>query len=341
MSEQHPQGTDQALMIELQRGIPLVRRPWAAIGKALGMAEADVLSAARDLFTRGVARRFGGVFDSRSMGYGSTLCAVDVPAGDMERVVEILKPRPGITHCYEREGRPNLWFTMTAPVDRLEDELREIGVALKPYAVLNLPALRRFKVEVVLDAAEGDVGPARGGSLPVGKEKGKPPVFSESEKALVRKIQGNLPVDDEPFAAVAQELGWDPDDLLRRLAAWKEAGILRRIGFILRHRAAGFAANGMCVWPVAEADVERAGRILAGFPEVTHCYERPSSPEVPYNLYAMIHARERAGAEETFGRMSEKAGLVRGRMLISSREFKKSSPVFFVESAETTRRVLS
>jgi len=89
------------------------------------------------------------------------------------------------------------------------------------------------------------------------------------------------------------------------------------------------------VWPVLEADVERAGRILAGCHEVSHCYERPSSPSVPFNLYAMIHARERGAAEDIFRRLSARAALSGGRMLISLREFKKSSPVFFLEEGAT------
>ncbi|MDP2991577.1 MAG: hypothetical protein Q8O57_13535, partial [Kiritimatiellota bacterium] len=307
-----------------------MRRPWAAMARTLGMTEAEVLHAARDLFERGVARRFGAVFDSRHLGYASTLCAVDVPLRDIERVAALLQPHPGITHCYEREGRPNLWFTLTAPADRLDDELRRITKVIKPYKPLNLPAIRHFKVQVILDAADDDVGPVRGAILPDAADGDIPPKFSAREKSLIRKIQGNLLVVKEPFASVAQELKWDPDDLLQRLASWKQAGILRRIGFILRHQAAGFVANGMCVWPVVAADVERAGRLLAGSPEVSHCYERPSSPAVPFNLYAMIHARERGAAEDIFRRLSARAALSGGRMLISLREFKKSSPLFFL-----------
>ncbi len=358
----------QDLLIALQRGVPLVRRPWAAMARTLGMTEAEVLQTARDLFERGVARRFGAVFDARHLGYGSTLCAVDVPLGDIERVVALLRPHPGITHCYEREGRPNLWFTLTAPAGRLNDEFRRITKVIKPYKPLNLPAVRHFKVEVVLDAADDDAGPVHGAILPdadtpstvdktregghaarrgprtadgrmpsLPEEKLPPsvPNFSAREKSLIRIIQGNLSVAEEPFASVAQELKWEQDDLLRQLASWKQAGILRRIGFILRHRAAGFIANGMCVWPVIEADVERAGRLLADSSEVSHCYERPSSPSFPFNLFAMIHARERGAAEDAFRRLSERAALSGGRMLISSREFKKSSPVFFLEKGET------
>lgn len=327
------------LLTALQRGVPLVRRPWAALAQTLGMTETEVLHAARDLFAQGVARRFGAVFDSRRLGYTGTLCAVDVPVQDIERVAALLQPHPGVTHCYEREGKLNLWFTLTAPANRLDDELRRITDLVKPYKILNLPAVRHFKVEVILDASEdNDPEPVRDESMPDMENEYSPPMFSDPEKSLIRKIQGNLPLVEEPFAVIAPELQWDPDELLQRLAAWKQTGILRRIGFILRHRAAGFMANGMCVWPVVEADVVRAGRFLAGRHEVTHCYERPSSPSFPFNLFAMIHARERGAAEDIFRRLSERAALSGGRMLISSREFKKSSPVFFLEESETREK---
>lgn len=331
MNNHSQSGTGQQLLIALQRGIPVARRPWAEIGLAAGMSEADVLQAGLDLFKRGVARRFGAVFDSRRIGYASTLCAVAVPAGNIEHAAALLKPNPGITHCYEREGSPNLWFTLTAPADKLDLELGRIGEILKPCPILNLPAIRRFKVEVVLDAAAGDVEPVNSETMPGTASVNSQPAFSEREKQLIRRIQDNLPLVEEPLSAVAQELGWDTDTLLKTLQDWKQAGVLRRIGFILHHRAAGFVANGMCVWPVDRNDVPRAGKILAAAPEVTHCYERPSSPSVPFNLYAMIHARDRESAAAVFNRLSKDAGLSGGRMLVSVREFKKTSPVFFME----------
>jgi heme b synthase len=322
---------ERTLRVALQRGIELVERPFAALGREVGMTEEAVVENVRGLFAEGLARRFGAVFDSRRLGYGSTLCAVDAPAHDLERAAAVLAPHPGVTHCYEREGHPNLWFTLTARVDRFRDELRALGSALAPYPVLDLPALRRFKVEVVLDA------PACGPLAAPVRDAGESGVdvvareFPERERAVIRKLQDNLPVTAAPFSAVAAELAWDPVELLRVLAAWKRDGVLRRVGIILRHRQAGFMANGMCVWRATPADVERAGPIVAGAAEVTHCYERPASGAFPYNLFAMVHARERPVAEALFRRLSEQAGLNDGLILMSVREFKKSSPVFFCE----------
>lgn len=322
---------DQNLLIALQRGVQLTRRPFAAIADTLASTEADVLRAARDLFDKGIARRFGAVFDSRRLGYGSTLCAVDVPEQDLERVAALLHPHPGVTHCYERQGRPNLWFTLTAPAAGLETELRRIQAGMPAYPIHNLPALKRFKVEVVLDATPFDAEAPPGAPRHTGGDE-PAPALTESEKEVVRTMQGNMPLSEEPFSAVAQKLGWDSARLLDLLSSWKQLGILRRVAIILRHRAAGFSANGMCIWKVGPGEVEADGRSLAECPEVTHCYERPPvSSEFPYNLFAMVHAREKQAAEAIFRRLTAYAGLGEGRMLMSTREFKKSSPVFFCE----------
>ncbi|NQT93357.1 MAG: hypothetical protein HQ559_11400 [Lentisphaerae bacterium] len=322
---------NDALMLALQRGVPLTGQPFADVGAELGLTEEDVIRSVRDLFDEGVVRRFGAVFDSRSLGYGSTLCAVDVPDDDMERVAALLDPHPGVTHCYQREGHPNLWFTLTAPASRLQDELAAFAAQIAPYALLDLPAIRRFKVQVVLDTAGEGRGASQQVASEVANEEESGRDWPEHEKALVRKLQGNLPVMSDPFGAVADTMEWDPADLLDLLVGWQQRGILRRVGIILRHRQAGFVANGMCVWRVDSYDVEQAGRTLARCPDVTHCYERPPHDTFPYNLFAMVHAREHDVALGIFEQLSADAGLNEGKMLTSVREFKKSSPVFFCE----------
>jgi len=138
-----------ALLVALQSGLPFDRRPFARLGTDLGLSGEDVLARVRALFDSGVARRFGAVFDSRSLGYDSTLCAADVPGGLLETAAALLHPHPGITHCYERDGHPNLWFTLTVPAADLRPELNRLAAALAPAELMSLPALRRFKIEAV------------------------------------------------------------------------------------------------------------------------------------------------------------------------------------------------
>ena len=122
-------------------------------------------------------------------------------------------------------------------------------------------------------------------------------------------------------------------DLLSTLEIWRRKGRLKRIGLLLHHRNAGWSANGMCCWRVA-GDTTAAGRALAARGEVTHCYERPEAPNFPYNLFAMVHARAAAEANAQFASLSAEVNRVAGAavpavMLLSTREYKKTSMTFF------------
>ncbi len=320
--------TDRLLLVALQKGLPVDARPFARVGEALGLGEEAVMARVRALFESGVARRFGAVFDSRSLGYGSTLCAAEVPEPELEAAVARIVPHAGITHCYERQGSPNLWFTMTALEAELDREIGRVAEALgRP--VLNLPALRTFKIEAVFGKTE---------ERPPSTDEGRPASraavsLTALEREVVRRLQSSLAVCEEPYAAVAHDAGIDEAELLALLRRWQREGVVRRIALVLRHRELGFAANSMCVWPAPRDRIERAGASLARSPHVSHCYERPAFEAFPYNLYAMIHARSQEEAVALFERLGAEAGLAGGRMLWSRREFKKTSPVFFCEPA--------
>jgi len=320
------QRIDTKLLVILQQGLPIISSPFAHIGEALGLSEAVVLARVRGLFESGVARRFGAVFDSQNLGYQSTLCAADIPAGDLEAAAGRIKPHPGVTHCYEREGHPNLWFTLTAPAAELGRELAGISSALGPYEVLNLPALQKFKIEAVF-GREGEVPDRHKPSQSVSPAA----PISEYERKVVRRLQASIDVCEDPFGGVARDLGMEPAELLALLKQWEACGIIRRIGLILRHRQLGFSANSMCVWKIQADRIRLAGEVLARSRHVTHCYERPCFTAFPYNLYAMIHAKSREEAVGIFEQLAADATLSNGRMLWSVREFKKSSPVFFCE----------
>jgi DNA-binding Lrp family transcriptional regulator len=282
-----------------------------------------VLEKVRALFASGVARRFGAVFDACSLGYESTLCAADLPTATMKAAVSRIVPHPGITHCYERDGHPNLWFTMTAPAGEAGREIERVGAALGA-AVWSLPALRLFKIEAVFGKeSEAAARPAAARATTPATP------LTERERQVVRRLQADLTVTEAPFGTLATELAYDPAELLALLQRWQQSGLIRRIGLILRHRQLGLAANSMCVWPVPPERIAAAGASLARSPHVSHCYERPSFAAFPYNLYAMIHAPSREEAIALFEQLQADAALANGRMLWSVREFKKASPLFF------------
>ncbi len=323
------------LLGELQRGIPLCRRPFEALADEVGCDEADVLAFLDGCRQQGLVRRFGAVFDTRRLGYRSALCAAAVPIGELDAVAARLTPLSGVTHCYERveyfqhqapsakHQVPNLWFTLSYPADIFAAMADEVAARLKPYAVHVLPATRRYKVDVVFGAATRARDESVEDDMPV----------SARDRAIIRALQGDTVARPDYFAAIAEQLGMKEWDLLATLELWRRRGRLKRIGLLLAHRDAGWTANGMCCWRI-EGDTTEAGRALAACDEVTHCYERPEAPSFPFNLFAMIHTRSFEEATATFARLEEVCRLSSGTMLLSTREYKKTSMVFFADRSQ-------
>jgi len=153
--------------------------------------------------------------------------------------------------------------------------------------------------------------------------------MDELDKKIVALLQGDLPLVQAPYAAVASELGIEEDELLERLRKLKNKGILRRVGAILYHRRACFWANAMVAWRVPEERVAEVGEIMAADPRASHVYRRPVYPDWPYNLFTMLHGRNRAEVETAVREMAERTGVGEYEILFSVREFKKTSMRYF------------
>ncbi len=341
------------IVMALQRGIPIEPRPFAALARSLDTQEAEVLKVADRMLQDGSARRFGAVFDARRLGYRSELCALDIPDEALESMGALVAAHPGVTHAYlrgqppgqpffpERSGvaaLPNLWFTLATRHEHFDSEMALLQAAAAPGVIRRLPALRRFKIDVIFDADRRETGeqvpvmPAH----PTAVIDKATATLTESDRALVRALQGNIHLQPELFSGIASDLGWSTREILERLRTWHQSGILRRMALIVRHQRIGFIANAMCIWPVNPAGVVTAGRRLAAWTAVTHCYERVTSLDWPYNLYAMIHTSDWTATRRLFERISRDADLPPGRMLGSLREFKKTSMRYFVETGKAS-----
>lgn len=130
---------------------------------------------------------------------------------------------------------------------------------------------------------------------------------TEKDRRLIAELQRGLPLVRRPYAALGAAVGMAESEVLRRLGRLKETGVIRRFGVIVRHHELGYQANAMMVWAVPEGQVDSLGQEIAGEPDVTLCYRRHAAPpRWPYNLYCMIHGRDR------------EAVLARGRQLAAS-----------------------
>jgi DNA-binding Lrp family transcriptional regulator len=153
--------------------------------------------------------------------------------------------------------------------------------------------------------------------------------LDDTDKRIISLIQGDLPADPRPFGVLAERIGLSEKDFLNRVRSLKRRGILRRFGATLYHQEAGFSSNAMVAWAVPEERVDEVGTLLAGFREVTHCYQREPQRDWPYNLYAMIHGDDREACRRIAERMSQQVGIDRYKLLFSEKEFKKTSMQYF------------
>jgi len=144
---------DQQLLNLIQQDFPVAPRPYQVLGDALGISESEAFQRVNRLRETGVIRRLGGVFDSRQLGYVSTLCAVSVPDHLIPQAAALINPLPGVTHHYQRDHTYNLWFTLIAPsAAHLASTLEQLEKDLQSQAaggpLLNLPACQTFKIKV-------------------------------------------------------------------------------------------------------------------------------------------------------------------------------------------------
>lgn len=149
-------------------------------------------------------------------------------------------------------------------------------------------------------------------------------MFSASDRKIIGLLSRDIPLTEEPFRCLADKLGISEQKLFSRLNFYKRNGILRKFSAVLHHRRAGFSHNAMCVWSVPEKLVAKSGNLIAGFSEVSHCYERRRAHDWNYNLYAMVHGKTKAGCLNVAGRISKKIGFGDYGVLFSSKEFKKT-----------------
>jgi DNA-binding Lrp family transcriptional regulator len=148
------------------------------------------------------------------------------------------------------------------------------------------------------------------------------------QKKLLRQLQGDLPVEQRPFLAIASRAGISEEAVLDTIGELVQQGVIRKIGAILRHQRAGITRNAMVIWAVPGERVEETGAVFASCKEITHCYERCPPFQGRYNLFTMIHAGE-GKLEGVIAKISKQAGIKDYQALLSEEEFKKSSMEYF------------
>jgi DNA-binding Lrp family transcriptional regulator len=324
---------DKELLNEIQWTFPLVTRPFDAIAKKFDTTPQIVKEHLNHLKEVGILRQLSAIFDTRKLGYTSSLVAMEIEHDKLEHVASQINRHPGVSHNYEREHQFNLWFTLAVPPGSdLKTEVDKFNVLKGIKKVRMLPTLQLFKIGVKLDMVDEkkhDIAPTEE-KKEIKNVKFEP---TEQDKDFIRELQKDMEIIDEPFVKAANNLGITENELFEKMKHYEDNGIMRRFAAILRHRKVGFTANGMIVWKVPEDRISEVGEKLGAFPQISHCYERPTYSDWPYNVFSMIHCKTQDEAHEMAKTIQDQINVDEYRILFSSREFKKIRVEYFVEKS--------
>jgi DNA-binding Lrp family transcriptional regulator len=324
---------DKEILNEIQWTFPLVTRPFDAIAKKFDTTPEIVKERLNNLKKVGILRQLSAIFDTRKLGYTSSLVAMEIEHDKLEYVASQINRHPGVSHNYEREHQFNLWFTLAVPPGSdLKAEIDKFNVLKGIKKVRMLPTLQLFKIGVKLDMVDEkkhEIAPTEE-KKEIKNVKFEP---TEQDKDFIRELQKNMEIIDEPFVKAANNLGLTENELFEKMKHYEDNGVMRRFAAILRHRQVGFTANGMIVWKVPEDRISEVGEKLGSFPQVSHCYERPTYSDWPYNVFSMIHCKTQDEANDMAKTIQDLINVDDYRILFSTREFKKTRVEYFVENS--------
>jgi DNA-binding Lrp family transcriptional regulator len=318
-----PSASELALIDRWQRNFPLEPRPYATVGRSMGLDEDATIAAFERLIDAGVITRIGAVVKPHAIG-ASTLAAMRAPAECIDAVAAAVSAEPLVNHNYQREHALNLWFVIAGPdraavtgtIARIE---RATGLA-----VLDLPLVDAYHLDLgfpLTAAAQREPMPPR-------RIDYRP---RADDRRVLAAIEDGLPLTPRPYREVGHTIDHDESEVIARIRELAAAGVVTRIGCIVRHRSLGFTANAMAVWDAPEGIVDAVAARMIRNPRVTLCYRRQRRlPDWPYNLFCMVHAKSRPEALAIVGDLNAvaEASYLDQAVLFSTRCFKQRGAVF-------------
>ena len=331
---------EQELLNLIQSEFPLREEPYRAIADRLAINEEDVLDLLIDLKRRNIVRQISAIFDTRKLGYKTSLVAMKFLDDELDQAAQSINKHPGVSHNYGRTGYFNLWFTVAvAPGVSLDETVELLAAETNAMAWRMLPTKRFFKIGVNFDMVNkrsnarenyANIGAAPAVETGVDEDWNRPQELSGRDIEVIRELQEDLPLIPRPFDAMATRLRASVQELFSFAEDMVERKVMRRFGAVLHHRRAGFSANAMVVWNVPPERSQEVGDLMASSAHVTHCYERPTYDDWKYSHYTMIHATTERECEQIAGEIAEQIGIDDRQLVYSTREYKKTRVRYFV-----------
>jgi siroheme decarboxylase len=331
---------DRRLLNLMQGKFPIEPRPYARVAQLAEIDEQQAMARVQHLLDQRIIRQVTPIFDTRALGYSSMLVAAKVDAANPHRAANVINAHPGVSHNYLRNHEFNLWFTIATEPDSklgLDGTLQALAAEAGAESVRQLPTLKLFKIRMDLEM-EGDTRALAAAAVAADPVELEPQPYDDFDVAVIRALQGDMPVIEEPYAPAAAELGVTQERFLDHLAGMQERGLLRRVAAILYHRRAGFSANGMGVWKVPEDQILEVGRQMAAVRGISHCYQRPTYEDWPYSVFTMAHGRSKEECDAILDSIAETHGITERATLYSSTEFKKIRLLYFTDEFKAWER---
>jgi siroheme decarboxylase len=324
---------DKRLLNLMQGSFPLEPRPYRRVAELAGIDEDAAIARVGELIDQRIIRQVTPIFDTRALGYESMLVAAKVDPENPHRAARAINAHPGVSHNYLRNHDFNLWFTIATEPDSqlgLDGTLEVLAAEAGASSVRKLPTLRLFKIRMDLEMERGTADLAKAAVAEPPTEMTAQP-YDDFDVAVIRALQGDMPLTPEPYKPAADELGVSQRRFLDHLESMRERRLLRRVAAILFHRRAGYSANGMGVWKVGPDTVLETGKKMAAFRGISHCYERPTYPDWPYSVFTMAHGRSKEECDAILDAIAAETGIAERATLYSSTEFKKIRLLYFTD----------
>jgi siroheme decarboxylase len=331
---------DRRLLNLMQSRFPIEPYPYRRVAQLAEISEPQAMQRVQRLLDERIIRQVTPIFDTRALGYSSMLVAAKVDPENPHRAARAINAHPGVSHNYLRNHEFNIWFTIAVEPDSalgldgtLELLARESGAS----SVRQLPTLKLFKIRMDLEM-EGDTKALAAAAVAADPMELDPQPYDERDIAVIRALQGNMPVVTQPYTHAASVVGLPENRFLDHLAGMQERGLLRRVAAILYHRRAGFSANGMGVWKVPTERIEAVGRQMATVRGISHCYQRPTYSDWPYSVFTMAHGRSKLQCDAILDSIEQLTGIDERSTLYSSTEFKKIRLLYFTDAYKAWER---
>ena len=258
---------DRKILNIIQTRFPLVEMPFAEIGDEVELPEEEVIERIGELKGKNVVRQISAIFDTRRLGYKTTLVAMRLPADELDAAAQIINVHPGVSHNYARNGHFNLWFTVAVPpYEDLAETVEDMASRTGAESYRLMPTIKFFKIGVNFDMVKEE-GAAKKYYSPDGYDRAdgqnwnKAMPITDFEIEVIRELQEDVELTPRPFSPMAERLGIPLQELFDIADSLQERSLMRRFSAVLHHRRAGFRSNAMAVWKVPSERAIEVGNI--------------------------------------------------------------------------------